>query len=514
MSDNVLDRAIGAVSPRWRLRREQARIALDALQRNYEAASQRPRAQSWKRTTADANVAQGASLGTLRNLARNLERNNPWAVGGILDTIEADAIGWGIVPTEKHEAFRRWANSTACDADERLDFAGIQKLVLRSVARDGEVLVRRRMRRIGDGLPLPLQLQVLEADYLDTAKDAPSLPNGGEIIQGVEFDPLGRRAAYWLFRDHPGSTRGMGASSKRVPASEILHVFKLQRARQARAASWFAPVIAKLHDFDRYDDATLMKQLIAACLAIATTDVDGSAPSLGTVDPAAPMIDSLQPGGVYHMPVGRDVKVIEPPRVNEYGAYSVTQIRAITRPFGVTYEAASGDFSQVNFSSARMARLGYASRIEDWRWRMLRPLLLDPVWAWAMDAALFAGEPVVPTTEWTAPALPMVDPGAESMADQRMIRSGLKSLSETLRERGYQPRAVLQEYAETNKLLDELGLVLDSDPRKTSAQGLTQATPASEPSEPTKPDAPGDEEDDADEADDDDDAQAGDDDGE
>jgi capsid protein len=93
MRENRLDRVIAAVSPRWRLRREQARIALDMLQRNYEAASSRPRAQSWKRTTADANLAQGASLAELRNLARNLERNNPWAVGGLLDTIEADEIG-------------------------------------------------------------------------------------------------------------------------------------------------------------------------------------------------------------------------------------------------------------------------------------------------------------------------------------------------------------------------------------------------------------------------------------
>jgi capsid protein len=65
-----------------------------------------------------------------------------------------------------------------------------------------------------------------------------------------------------------------------------------------RAVSWFAPVIVRLKEFDEYEDATLMKQKIAACLAVITTDVDGTAPALGTADDTqTPAIDgsSLAP---------------------------------------------------------------------------------------------------------------------------------------------------------------------------------------------------------------------------
>ena len=85
---------------------------------------------------------------------------------------------------------------------------------MRSVAESGEVLVRRRRRRLSDGYPVSVQLQVLEADYLDTSKTT-ALPNGGQIIQGVEFDVLGNLVAYWLFRQHPGSTFLTANSSPR-----------------------------------------------------------------------------------------------------------------------------------------------------------------------------------------------------------------------------------------------------------------------------------------------------------
>ena len=65
----------------------------------------------------------------------------------------------------------------------------------------------------------------------------------------------------------------------------------------------------------------------------------------------------------------------------------------------------------------------------------------------------------------------MTDPNTEILSLVREVRSGLKSLSEALRERGYDPEEVLREVADDNALLDELGLVLDSDPRTTTQAG-------------------------------------------
>jgi len=481
---NWMDRALGSVAPRWQLRRVRARLATELVLRHYEGAASGRRTGVWHRSSSDADAATGPYTGKLRDVARDLVRNNAYAESA-LATIVDHTVGWGIVakpmPASARalETWQAWADSTACDADGRHDFAGLQKLVMRTVVEAGEVLVRRRFRLPEDNLPLPLQLQVLEPDYLDTSKHGITLPNGGRIVYGVEFDPIGRRAAYWLFPEHPGNSAWPTAQSQRIPADGVLHVFKPTRPGAARGASWFAPVLLRFKDFDEYEDATLLKQKIAACLAVITSDVDGSAAALGTADDtSSPGIDALEPGAILNIAPGRNVEVVQPPSVSEYDKYTTVNLRAIATGMHVTYEDLTGDFSQVNFSSARMARLKHWARVEDWRWRMLVPQFCAPVWGWASQAALVASRPFAPDVRWSAPPMPMIEPDKEGLAYMRNVRAGIQSLPDAIRERGYDPDELFAEIAATNKKLDDLGIVLDSDPRQTNQQGQSQGTAA------------------------------------
>lgn len=481
-----VDRVTAPIAPLWTLKRQRARAAASLLQRHYEAAAPGRRTQSWYRVNTDANAALGPALAYLRATARDLVRNNPYAESA-LSTIVDHTVGWGIEakPMPKNgraiELWKAWAGSTACDADGRHDFPGLQKLVMRTVVESGEVLVRRRQRRLEDGFALPIQLQILEPDFLDNTKDA-ELSGGGRILQGVEFDVLGRRVAYWLFREHPGSSRLVGAGSYRIPASEILHIFRASRPGQVRAASWFAPVLLRFKDFDEMEDATLMKQKIAACLAVITTDVDGSATAIGTADTTTtPELDLIEPGAIMNVPPGRSIEVVRPPQTNDYDKYAQTVLRAIATGLGVSYEDLTGDYTELPFSAARMSRLRHWARVDDWRWRMLIPQFCDPVWAWAMQTAAILGAIdgiEYPQARWSAPPAPMVDPDKEGLAYQRRIRSGLLTQSEAIRELGYDPDELLNEMASDNKKLDELGLVLDSDPRKMTQAGQQQGATA------------------------------------
>lgn len=493
-----MDRLTQGVAPRWTLNRIRARAATQILARHYEAAATGRRTQGWTRQTGDANAVLSAALKLLRDHARDLARNNPYAESA-LTTIADHAVGWGVtakpartaparIRTKALDLWKAWAETTACDADGRENLYGLQKLVMRTVAESGEVLIRRRIRRPEDNLPLPLQLQVLEPDYLDPLKDALGLPNGGSVIQGIEFDPIGRRTAYWMLRQHPGASlpamTGFGVSD-RIPASEILHVFKRKRPGQIRGASWFAPVTLRLKDFDAYEDAALVKQKVAACLAVITSDVDGSSPALGATDSADPTTDTLEPGMIMNAPPGRSVSVVNPPSINEHKQYAETVLRAIATGLGMTYEDLTGDYSTLTFSAARMSRLRHWARVDDWRWQMLIPQFCDPVWKWAMESAQVMGLEGNPSAEWSAPPIPMIEPDKEGLAYQRNIRTGIMSLSEAIRERGYDPEDLLDELSEDFKRLDKLGLILDSDPRNTTQAGNPRATAAAGADEKT-----------------------------
>lgn len=486
-----IDRVTAPLAPVWTLKRQRHRIALDMLQRHYEAASVGRRTQGWRRSSGDANAVIGPALGRLRETARDLVRNNPYAESA-LSTIADHAVGSGIVADTEDEAalkaWQSWAESTTCDADGRHDFYGLQKLVMRTVAESGEVLVRRRIRFTTDGYPLNLQIQVLDPDFLDTLKEAAQLPNGGRIVQGVEFDAIGRRVAYWLFPEHPGSLQGGTAASQRVPSESILHVFKALRPGQVRGPSWFAPVLLRSRDFDEYEDATLMKAKIAACLAVLTTDPDGMAEPLGTVDTSkTPEWDSLEPGAVMNIAQGRSVTVVQPPNSTDYDAYARTQLRAIATGLGVTYEDLTGDYAGMPYSAARMSRLRHWSRVDDWRWRILIPQLCTPVWSWAMQNALILGQvraSAMPPAEWTPEPAPMVDPVNEGLAYQRLMRIGLRSFPEAMREQGFKPAKVLAEIQKYNKLFDKMGIILDSDPRIMTQAGQLQGSAAATATQP------------------------------
>ena len=490
VTEGWIDRLVRSVSPRWAFKRSRYRAAYDTFQRHYEAASTGRRTKGWRRSSGDANASVSGALSRLRDHARDLVRNNAHARSA-LNTIGDHAVGWGIVPSTEDdrasELWEEWAGTTACDADGRNDFYGLQKLAIRTVAEAGSVLVRRRFRRPEDGLPIPLQIQLLEPDFIDTTKttlvrNADRL-EVGRVVQGVEFDAIGRRVAYWLYPEHPGSDSFFPGTSRRVPAESVLHIYRQDRPGQVHGVSWFAPVILTLKQFDEYTDAQLMKQLIAACLSVIVTDPDGTGTPLGVTesgeDVASPELDRLGAGSILTAPPGREVTVVEPPRIGEFRAYSQVTLRTIATGLGINYEDLTGDYGEMSFSAARLSRLRHWSRVQDWRWQLLVPQMCDPVWAWAMEVAtIFRRASMRPAAEWTAPPLPMIEPEKEGLAAMRNVRAGITSLSEVLRERGFNPKRVLSELKADLDFVDELGLVLDSDARKMTQGGQLQGAAA------------------------------------
>jgi capsid protein len=180
---------------------------------------------------------------------------------------------------------------------------------------------------------------------------------------------------------------------------------------------------------------------------------------------------------IQRLPIGKDVKFGNPPMTTEDG-FTNRVLRKIAAAIGTTYEDLTGDYSQVNFSSARMSRMAHWANVYGWQWDLLIPQVCDPAWGWAMEAAAMAGiisaTGDLPTAEWTPQPMPMTEPDREARANVTMIRSGQKTLSQVIREQGGDPDLQLDEYAKDLAKLDAKGIWLDSDVRRVSQAGLTQ----------------------------------------
>jgi lambda family phage portal protein len=342
---------------------------------------------------------------------------------------------------------------------------------MRTVVESGECLIRMRPRygAVAEGLAVNFQLQIMEPDYCYEFNDGP-LANGNYIQRGIEYDFLGRRVAYYLYKAHPGSLgqfyNHFNYGFSRVPAAEILHCYRTDRPGQERGVSWLAPVMIRLRELDIYEDAYLNRQKLANLFAgfIYTDDPNEAAEEYSDVS-------ELTPGSLYVLKNGRTVNFSNPPKADDYGPYTLANLKAIAAGLGITYEALTGDLSQVNFSSARMGWQEFGRSIDAWRWNLIIPKLCTGVTRWF---AAFAGLPDL-TTEWTPPARMMVDPIREIPAIKDAIRSGLMTQSEAIREQGYDPEQLLTEMAADNARLDELHITLDSDPRH--GQGQASASP-------------------------------------
>lgn len=484
------DRALIGLAPGWGLRRVRARAAASMMARHYDSGQASRRSEGWRRSASDATASVVPALKFLREQSRDLLRNNGWARNG-RRTIVDNTVGWGIegkpvgasetVTKQAAGIWKKWSESTACDFDGRLSFTGLQALALRTIVESGEVIVVKETANSADNLPVPLRIRILEPDFIDTSKlrTRNDIVTENSIHNGIELDGRGRRVAYWLFDRHPGSSFGFTTTaSRRIEAANVLHAYEVERPGQMRGAPWFASAIARLQDFDDYEDAILMQQKIAACFAAFVTDNDGSATAVGEQSKTDALIETFEPGQVQYLKQGEEITFATPPNVANQDVFSTANLRRIAASIGVTYEDLTGDYSKVNFSSSRMARIAHWQHVFDWQWNMVIPQLLDPVWRWVMlDAQAINGWPEVPTAEWTTVPMPLIDPVKEGTAFTNLVRSGLMTLPQAIRERGGDPAVHFEEIAKTNEKIDRLKLVLDTDPRKTSAAGLTQGRP-------------------------------------
>lgn len=493
---NFIDKIVSYFSPRAGAERQKFRYISGLFAdktRRYEAAGRGRRTEGWKATGTDANVELGRDGRTLRDRAREMGRNNPYTRRAF-KVIPSNVTGGGIrlslkgATQRKTDAVKKlwkeWAEKTVCDFDERKTFYAIQRLVMRAVVESGEVFVRQ-VRDVS--LAIPLQLQLLEADYLDRSKDGVQLSGGNYIEQGIEFNERGKRVAYWMFSQHPGGNRvWKSLESVRIPAAEILHIFQEERPGQIVGAPTGAASMLRLRDFDEYEDAQLLRQKVAACFAAFVTQAEEPAPS--DVAGSKLPIEKLEPGLIEYLTPGKEVVFGNPPPVENYDEYARTTLRGVAAGYDVTYEALTGDLSNVNFSSGRMGWIEFGRFVQEWQNEVMIPQLCDKVWGWFYDACVIkglirAGDDF--QTEWTAPRRELIDPAKEVKGMNDTVRAGLTSWQDMVRQMGFDPETVLKEIAEDNARFDALGLMLTSDARYDPNRKPDDPTDPNEPDEPT-----------------------------
>jgi len=452
-----------------------------SIQARYDAGSQSRRTLGWNPPDSGP-VAATATAPTIRARARDAYRND----GAARQVVEAwvdDAVGWGFAPRSRardaavrdrvHQLWEAWAE-TAGSAGE--DFAALTASAVREVLVSGEVFIRLRPRKAADGLPVPLALEVI--DPARVPFDKTEATDGGTIVQGIEFDLLGRVVAYYVSDFAPGEPMPLGASvtPRRIPATAILHVFDPERPAQVRGVSILATALPRLRLLDAWSDAVLLRQQMSnlyVAFRTGTTPADGQSAWTGQApvgtDPSGRPIIALEPGIFEELDVGESVNFSDPPDPPANQSFGQDQLRLACISAGVPPEIATHDWGSANDRLARVVLNAWRRRVERFRWAVIVPRLLRPIWrTWIASSGLPlpVDDPGARGATWRAHAWPYVHPVQDVTATVSAIKAGLTSLSAAVSEAsGEDAETVLRAIAEDNSLADSLGLNLDSDGR-------------------------------------------------
>lgn len=466
-------------------------------------------------TSGDAEIR--TSLRTMRNRSRQLARDNDY-VKNALRQIQNNVVGQGVnmqaqimgkrgpgagslsTPQNKlvEDEWSKWKRADSCHTAGKMSFSQIERHLMRTVARDGEVFIRMITQRMGRS-KVPLALEILEADYLDENYNG-TAANGNEIRMGVEVDVWQRPVAYWFYERHPGDyqhTKLNIEPRRRVPAEDVIHLgrFEDERSGTTRCVPWFDSALTRLRHMAGYEEAEVIAARASACQMgfIETPDPD--------YEPADPneivdyeRVDNFEPGKITTLAPGEKFSQFSPTRPSGLlDPFMRFMLRGVAAGVGTSYESLSKDYSQSNYSSSRLALLDDRDT-----WRELQAWLIETLHQRVHERfvmlGVFAGvfaftgfetdQEAFSRPRWMPRGWSWIDPSKEISAYKMAVRSGIMTLSDVIAQNGGDFEELAAARRRELDVCEELDLVFDTDPKVVDAAGASQSSDPLSPPDP------------------------------
>jgi len=469
----ALDLWLAGTFPGYAMRRMKAQALVRA---KYEAATPTHQRKATK-SSGSADTVNRAAIQSLRDQARNLEENYDIA-SGALDVLVDNVVGMGIRPdpqikslngdlledvnSKLRQLHRDWVKRP--EVTWEFDFYTAQRLLARSLYRDGEVLAQRllgKVRGLDHGTIVPFSIEMMEADFLPMTFD----DDAKGIVQGVQKNAWGRPINYYIYKTHPGSYVGFGgmlAETKRVKASAILHPKMVKRIGQTRGVSVFATVLGRFEDIKEIEES----ERVAARVAAAMTGYIKKGNPDNYVSPKSGenfrMID-FEPGIIFDdLREGEDVGLISSNRPNsQVTLFRDDNMRAAASGIGAAFSSIAKNYNG-SYSSQRQ-ELVEAYQHYGPLWMYFVRTVCQPIWEDFVSMAFASGAVDTPSdldrdtmfdVDHSRPAMPWIDPKKEVEGIEKRLNLRLVARSQAIRQSGQDPDEV-RELVKREKAQDE-----------------------------------------------------------
>ena len=478
MKLNVIDRVIGAVSPKAGAERAAWRSQYEAYRGNYDASDTGRLQSQWNTQNLSAEMTDRYERDTVRARARDLERNSD-VMNSVLRAFKRNVIGGGLqvrittgepeLDRELEHMWNQWCKRANCDVTGQQSFSRIVRMWVQRKDADGGVLVVKRYTSQG---VLPFQIQVLEVDELDTTQIQPK-KQGNKVAGGIEYNRWNRPEGYWIRQYSVDGYTLM--KPVYLEANDVIFYYSRKRPSQVREMSDLSPTLTRIKDMNEFMTAVTIKEKIAACLAVFIKRVNPSGPpGKGREARNGPSVQyegkRVVPGMIMEMNMGDEAQMLNPAgQGTDATAFIKAQQRMISSANGLSYEATSRDMSETNYASARQSMIEDDLTYDEEK-ELLIECLLDEVYesfvisCWLKGiispADFWEKKDRYLSHEWVIKPKRWIDPAKEANANATMLKTGQKTFQQICAENGRDWKKVVDEIEEACSYASEKGFDL------------------------------------------------------
>jgi lambda family phage portal protein len=416
-------------------------------------------------------------------------QNSGWLAGAVNKAVAAvvgtglklkaapdmEELGWTADQASQwarkvEKRWRAWSNNPyACDAQGRMSIGHMMGAAYRSWLGFGEILALLPMIR-RNGVASRTKVLLLPPSRLSQKTEDPY------IFQGVRLDrdglPIGhvlKRKRAWEGEEEI-EIRARDADGR----PQVVHVFD-GAAGQVRGITPLAPTLKVIRQYDQLADATLTNTLLQTIFAGTITSeamgesvYDGLNPAIRKVatgengspldayfgDKAAwyssTQIDLGAHGRLAHLFPGDKLEFHGSKSPNDnYECFAKGLLREMAMGIGVTYEDATGDYTQATYSSVRMATNAIWGLAMYRRQHLIVPFATAIYEAWleeeigegrigfpgGLDGFLARRDAAV-RAEWHGPSRPTADDLKTAKAQETRLKNGVSTLASEAGEAG------------------------------------------------------------------------------
>ncbi len=358
--------------------------------------------------------------------------------------------------------WKRWTKLGHCDVTEQYSWQDIENLFIRTVAEDGEILLR-----LVNGFENEhgFAVQIIDCAHLDINYNQENY-NGNRIRMSVEIDSWNRPLAYHVLTTHPSEQSYFHCNRRyeRITKDEIVLKFLPRRIGQLRGLPWAHAALLEMHHLHGYREAELTSARIAASKMLAykpDSDVEPDG------DDDTEFIEEVEPGMSVVVPYGYDIDVLDwKTSGTNFGDFNKSGLRGAASGLDVGYNILANDLEGVNFSSLR------TSVLEDrdgWmkRQRWMKQHLHEVVFSSWLKMSLLMGRlgnlglldiKRLSACKFQGRRWQWVDPLKDEKANSEAIKNCTKSELQIIRERGDDPETVISEILQFEEMIGDLRL--------------------------------------------------------